>query len=185
MAGFYPYRTTGGQTGGEVYDFIIEDSATITIGDAVDLVAGYIGLTGTGADARSIGVVLGFGKLLDNGEVVPLDQDAAGSVSGTRSGNAGVPGSETYVAASDNITVDQVTARVIVDPNMQYYNDASGTLTQAMVGTYFDMLSTSDQIDISTTATYSAHFILLERDPFNDADLSKGIFKLVEHQLTA
>lgn len=183
MAGFYPYRTEGGQTGGEVRDFIVENSATITLGDVVDVTAGYANLAG--ATARVMGVVIGLIKDIGGGQRVPLDQDASGSVSGTRSGNAGVVGSETYVAASDNATVDKVMARVIIDPHMEYYNDADGDLAQAQVGTYYDLVAASDQIDQSSTTTYSAQFILMEIDPHNDNDASKGIFRLVESQLTA
>lgn len=183
MPGFFPYRTLGGQTGGEVWDFIIENSATITLGDMVDVTAGYANIAG--AAARIMGVVVGIGKKLENGQVVPLDQDAAGSVSGTRSGNAGNIGSETYAAASDNATVDKVVARVIIDPQMTYYNDADGALAQAQVGTYYELLAASDQVDQSETTTYSAQLILLEIDPHNDSDASKGIFKIVESQLTA
>lgn len=184
MAGFYPYRSTVGLSGGEEYDFIIEGVATaITLGDAVDVAAGYAGRCAAGD--RIMGVVVGFGKQLSNGEVVPLDHPGAGSVTGTRAGNAGVIGSDTYTPATDNTTVDKVTARVLVDPNMQYYNDADDTLTQAMIGRYFDHNSDPDDVDVATEAAYSAQWILMEIDPHNDADVSKGIFKLVESQLTA
>lgn len=183
MAGFYPYRTISGQTGGEVRDFIIENNATITLGDMVDVTAGYAGLAGAGN--RIMGCVSGLVKDIGGGQRVPLDQDASGSVSGTRSGNAGVVGSDTYDAAADNQSSDKVMARVIIDPYMEYYNDADDDLDQAQVGTYYDLVSDSDQVDKDTTTTHSAQVILLEIDPHNDSDDSKGIFKVVESQLTA
>lgn len=186
MAGFHPFRTEGGATGGEVRDFIIENSATITIGDDVDVTAGYVGLTG--ATARSMGIVQGFVKDLGNGTRVPLDQDAAGSISATRSGNAGVVGSDTVAVASDNQTVDKIMARVVIDPSMEYYNDADGSLTQAMIGTYFNNVSASDQISQSSSAVFdeanaTEQWILMQIDPFNDGDASKGIFRKVKSQL--
>lgn len=187
MAGFTPYRTISGKTGGEVRDFIIDNSKTITLGDAVDVTAGYADLTG--ATGRSMGVVVGLVRDIGGDQRVPLDQDAAGTVGGTRSGNAGVIGSETYVSASDNTTVDKVLARVIVDPNMEYYNDADGSLAQADIGTYHDLVAASDQIDQDTGSTgqegdNTNGWILLEIDPHNDGDASKGIFKNVKSQLS-
>lgn len=183
MAGFYPYRHLAGTTGGALQDFIIENSATVTLGDAVDVAAGYANRVAAGD--RIMGVAVGFGRQLSNGEVVPLDQDAAGTFTATRSGNAGVLNSETVVVASDNATVDKIVARVQIDPNMTYFNDADDTLTQAMIGRYFDLNSDADDADVATEAAFSAQVILLEIDPHNDADVSKGVFKIVESQLTA
>ncbi len=183
MAGFFPFRTEGGATGGEVREFIIENSATITLGDTVDVTAGFAGLVG--ATARIMGVVNSFAKTTTEGSSIALDTDAAGTNTGTRSGNAGVVGSDTFVAASDNQTVDKVLVKVLVDPSMEYFNDADDSLTQAMIGTYFDQVATSDQIDVATSTTFSAQMILMKIDPFRDADASKGIFRIVESQLTA
>lgn len=186
MAGYFPRRTLRGDTTGAMMDFLIENSATITLGDDVDVTAGYAGLTG--ATARGMGVVLGFYRELSNGGKIALSANAAGTVTGTRSGNAGVIGSDTYVAASDNVTVDKVGVRVCVDPDMLYYNDSDGSLSQALVGTYFNNVAASDQISASSTAVFdesnaTEQWILLEWDPDNDADASKGIFKKVKHQL--
>jgi hypothetical protein len=180
MAGFYPFKTEG-NTAGQAQDFIIANSQTISAGEMVRLSSGFINTNG--ATNRALGVCIGFVKDLGNGQRVPLDQDAAGSVTGTRSGNAGVIGSDTYAAAADNQTVDKVMARVIVDKEMEYYNDASDTLTTAHLGTYFDINAGSDQVDVATqTGTYSAVVVLTKLDPHFDNDVSKGIFKIVEHQ---
>lgn len=186
MAGYFPRRTLRGDTTGAMADFLIENSATITLGDDVDVTAGYAGLTG--ASARGMGVVLGFYKELSNGGKISLSANAAGTFTGTRSGNAGVIGSDTFVAASDNQTVDKVGVRVCIDPDMLYYNDSDGSLTQALVGTYFNNLSASDQINAGSTTTFNesaatSQWILMEWDPDNDADASKGIFKKVKGQL--
>ncbi len=183
--GFYPYRTLGGNTGGDERDFIIEDSATLTLGDTVDVTAGYAGQCAN--SERPMGVLIGFVVLIGNGRSVPIDQDASGTLTGTHSGNSGVVGSETYVTASDNITVDQVMARVQVDPMMEYYNDADSTLTQAEVGTYFDTNSAGDRITgAGTTGAEGSNntgWILTEIDPFNDGDASKGVFLNTKSQL--
>jgi len=188
MAGYIPRRTLRGDTTGAVKDFLIENSATITLGDDVDVTAGYVGLTG--ASARSMGVVIGFFRDLGNGKKIALGTDAARGYAATRSGNAGVFGSDTVVAESDNVTVDKIGVKVCIDPEMEYYNDANTTvaLTQAHVGTYFNNVSASDQIDSNTSAVFdesdaTEQWILLEVDPDNDADTSKGVFKKVKSQL--
>jgi hypothetical protein len=189
MAGFYPYRTLRGDTTGATKDFLIENSATITLGDDVDVTAGYAGLTG--ASARSMGIVIGFYRDLGNGQKISLSANAAGTLStGVRSGNQGVTGSDTFVAGSDNVTIDKVGVTVVIDPEMEYYNDANATaaLTAAKVGTYFNNVSASDQIDSNTSAVFdesdaTEQWILLEINPHNDGDTSKGIFKKVKSQL--
>ena len=188
MAGFFPRRTLRGDTTGAMADFLIGNSATITLGDDIDVTAGFVTLTG--ASARSMGIVLGFYRELATGQKISLSANAAGTVTGTRSGNQGVIGSDTYVAASDNQTVDKVGCRVCIDPDMLYYNDADTTvaLTTAHVGTYFNNLSASDQIDSNTSAVFdeanaTEQWILMEIDPDNDADTSKGVWKKVKHQL--
>ena len=184
MAGFIPRSMQGGDDSGETRDFVITNSTTITIGDAVRLASGFIAL----ADQtnRPLGVVTGIVKREStnaNDPTLPLGTDAIGSVSGTRTGNPGNVGSETYASASDNQTVDMVMARVLVDPSQEYYNDSDGTLTAAMIGTYFDCLAASDQIDQSSTST-TGQFVLMAIDPDNDADASKGIFRIAEHALS-
>ena len=184
MAGFDFRRTEGGQTAGEIRPFIIANSQTSTIGDMVTLVSGFSTLALAGV--RIVGCVVGFKKDLGNGQIVPLGLDAAGIISGTRSGNAGVVGSDTVAVASDNQTVDKVVAMVMVDPRAEYFNDANGSLSGADIGKYFDIVAASDQIDQSTaTNTYSAQMVCVKVNPDNDADLSKGIFRVVEHSWTA
>jgi len=184
MAGFNFRRTEGGQTAGELRPFTIANSQTITIGDMVTLVSGFSTLALAGV--RIVGCVVGFKKDLGNNQLVPLGLDASGTISGTRSGNAGVVGSDTVAVASNNQTVDKVVAMVMVDPQAEYYNDSNGTLTTANTGQYFDIVAASDQIDQATaTNTYSAQMVCVKINPDNDSDLSKGIFRVVEHSWTA
>lgn len=189
MAGYIPYKTLRGDTTGAIMPFLIENSATITLGDDVDVTAGYAGLTGS--SARSMGIVVGFYRELANGKRIALGANAAGTLStGVRSGNHGAIGSDTFVAGSDNVTVDKVGVNVIVDPEMLYYNDADATaaLTAAKVGTYFNNVAASDQIDSNTSAVFdesdaTEQWILMQIDPFKDGDTSKGVWKKVKSQL--
>ena len=67
-------------------------------------------------------------------------------------------------------------------PQYLFYNDADGTLTQAMEFEYFDTNDEND-VDIArATDTWSAQVQLISRDPDGDADASKGLFRIVESQ---
>jgi len=107
-------------------EYIISDSAgALTVGDAVFLSSGY--LMGAGVDTAILGILQGF--VTKNGENIFKTKD---SLTGTKSGD------DTYNAAGDNTTVDQVRGVVIVDTMalFQAYCSA-GALTQAMVGQWF------------------------------------------------
>lgn len=173
MAGFTARRNEGGHSSGEQRHFIIKNSAVLSVGEAVNFDAGYIDSIGT--TERVLGVVEGF--VDKNG--LPL---VAQHVTGSDFSYTGNPGSETVTVASDNATVSQVKAVVNIDPRQEYYNDADDSLTAAHLGTYFDTNSGGLQIDVATTGS-SGQFILMERDPDNDGDASKGIFRIAEHAL--
>lgn len=176
MAGFFPRKNLAGAEEATIRqekNLIIANSKTITIGDAVALSSGFVDLVGAGN--RVLGIVTGF--VDKNG--LPVNharKSHAATISG--SGN-----SLTVVTASNNQTVDQIRAVVCTDPNVLYYNDADDSLAQAQVGTYYDVVAASDQIDQSTTST-TGQFVLLEIDPDGDADASKGLFKIAEHALS-
>lgn len=168
--GFYPRKNISGPDIPTAFEFIIDNSETVTIGDAVDLNAGYIQVVDAGDNP--LGVVVGI--VDKNG--VPVNHPDA-DVDGT------VTGDDTYASASDNQTDKMCKVQVIISPDVLYYNDADSTLTQAEVGTYFDVLSTGDQI--TSTGTTAGAFQLISLDPDGDGDASKGLFKICETQLLA
>ncbi len=180
---FKPFRKEGGEGEVEVRTFIIQNSQTIELGQTIKVVSGFA--SASGAAVRIMGVANAFMRDLGNGQIISFGTDASSGTTGTRTGNHGVLGSDTYVASSTNQTVDKVMVQVIVDPKAEYHNVASGSLTTAMVGNYFDVVSTSDQIDYTVNATTVKQFILMDLDPDRDAVATKGIFKLVQSQLQA
>lgn len=106
-------------------EYIISNSAgALTIGDAVYLSSGY--LMGAGTDQAILGILAGF--VTANGENIFKTKDA---ITGSKSGD------DTYNAAADNQTVDMVKGVVIIDPMALFQAEATGTLTQAMVGQWF------------------------------------------------
>lgn len=106
-------------------EYIISDSAgSLVIGDAVKLSSGY--LMGSSVDGAMLGILVGF--VTSKGENLFKTKE---SVSGTKTGD------DTYNAAADNTTVDQVKGVVVVDPMALFKAYATGTITQAMVGQWF------------------------------------------------
>jgi len=174
MAGFeYKEQLTGGNQSPGFWTRTIYDSATITVGDAVDLTSGYV----TPADDGDavLGIVIG---LVDKDGI---DLTNTGySLDGTYTeGGVGV---ETYVAASDNETVMKVQAQIIVSKDALFYNDAAGAMTEAEVGTFFD-ITDEDQIKDQSGSTTVGAFQLMEVDPNNESDMSEGLFRIAESAL--
>lgn len=168
--GYWPRKNMSGPDIPTAFEFIIDDSETVVLGDAVDLNSGFLQVVD--ASDKVLGVVVGIVDA--NG--IPVNHPDA-DVDGT------VTGDDTYVTESDNTTDKKVAAQVIISPDVIYFNDADDTLTQAMVGTKFDSNSTGDNIDVATSGTTGGQFQLISIDPDDDADLSKGLFKIAESQL--
>ena len=66
---------------------------------------------------------------------------------------------------------------------MLWYNDSDGTLARTNIGQYFYVLSGSNQIDSASAADTNGQFELIEIDPDNDGDASKGLFRIAESQI--
>jgi hypothetical protein len=173
MAGFeYRGHLMGGRQSPGMLTRTIADSETVTKGDAVKLSSGY--LAPCDDDDKVMGIVVG---LVDKDGI---DLSNTGySLDGTYTeGGIGV---ETYAAAADNTTENQVQAQIIIDPYALFYNDAAGDMTEAEVGTFFD-LTDEDQIKNQSGTTDGA-FQLMEVDPDEDDDMSKGLFRIAESGL--
>jgi len=157
-------------------DILIQNEATITLGDAVDInTAG--GCQPADAGDYVFGIVVGLVGI--NG--TPLSTVSASDYDGTYSGNAGQVGSETYVASGDNLTDKLIKAKVVCDPFALFYNDAKGDMTYADDYQFFDLYD-EDQIADQDGHATSGAFQLWKRDPDDDADASKGLFRIAEWQ---
>lgn len=174
MAGFYHYGQLNGAENPATIDVIIQNDATITTGDAVDInTAG--GCQPADAGDAVFGIVVG----LVTQAGIPLASADSGDYDGTYT--AGVYGAETYVAASDNLTDKQIKAKVIADPFALFMNDTAGDLVQADDLQFFDLAEEYQIADQNGHATTGA-FFLWKRDPDDDADASKGLFRIAEWQ---
>lgn len=169
MAGFEYRGQINGAENPILENLIIDNSATVTVGDVITMSTGFV------AVATSSSVVYGVVVGLVSDKGIDLNNPHV-TYGGTYTDS-----SNTYVAASDNETVDKVRAVVCPDPNAIWYNDSSGSLTTAMLKQHFK-LSDEDQIDQSTNSATVGQFQLWKLDPDADGDASKGLFRIAQWQ---
>lgn len=169
MAGFY-YRGNLKDEESARIQRIIANSETVTVGDVVKNSSGYIAV----CDANNT-PVLGVVEGIVTEKGIPLDNVSTDKYDGTyTSGGVGVG---TYVATSDNVTDKKVSVIVNVDPYALWMNDADADLTEAMVFSFFSLVN-EDQIDGDTNSATQGELQLMERDPDEDANVSKGLFRI-------
>jgi len=88
---------------------------------------------------------------------------------------------DTYTMTSDNETVAKDKVNYIPAlANYLFFNDADATLTDTMLFQYFNVNDEND-VDVAGASDSTVSTVrLIERDPDGDADLSKGLFQIVE-----
>lgn len=164
MAGFLYRKSLITKDDPTLLTYIIDNSDTITIGDAVRLnTDGHVTLAGAGNTV--LGVVVG---------VVDANGISIAPDSGT---------TDTWTVDSDNETVDKALAQVIVSPFALFSNDADDDMATTNLGQFYDILAASNQIDESEASDTSGQFQLISLDPDGDGDASKGLFRIAESQL--
>jgi hypothetical protein len=152
----------------ELESFVIINSATVKVGDAVKLVAGGLDI----ADATNdyvYGVVDG---IVDR-KGIPLDKTIPGVLLGTWTSST-----MSYVAANSNQTVDMVEAQIrsVTDDNTitALLDDVPGTTTGSNKPGYFLSILTSDasKLDESTAhATTQQQYITVDNGQHNESCL--------------
>lgn len=182
VKGFKPYKSLVGMDMPESLNFLIENSTTITIGDAVRLDTNGAIKRCANTDPAVLGIVTG---LYDSTGQVGVFSPRIPS---TALAGATLTPDDTIQTASDNRTntQKQLVAAVILDPAgvILYENTANGALTQANVGSMFNVVSTNaGQIDQASASVTSGQFQLISLDPDNDGNTSKGLFRVVQDQL--
>lgn len=174
MAGFLPkYNLAGRNTGIQLIETIAA-STTLTIGDAVRTVGGYVALAAAGNPV--LGIVVGFADQ----KGIPLDSPETDSDATYTRGGLGVG---TVVTDAGNPTDKKVKAIINIDP-FQVYSvtpDATiGTTTGSNLrGYYTDIPAASDQTDEDSTTT-SGQFYIHGVDPDNS---SNQLVSINEHAL--
>ncbi len=173
--GFYPRANLlGGANTQPSYDYIIANSTTIKIGDAVRVNnAGFI--VRAAAGEAILGVVEG---LVDRNGINVFSPRASGVTGTTLTPDDQVAVSSTNQSdATRNIKV-----QVKLDPAGQilYYNDADGDLAATNDFQFFDSNASGNQITQSSASDTNGQWQLVLRDPDNDGDASKGLFRIAE-----
>lgn len=175
MAFNYRGQLSGGKENPVTLQVGIANSQTVTVGDAVKLQAlsSGGGILPATAGSKIFGIVVGITDQYG----IDLDNTSPSNFDGTWTS-----GTKAYAAASNNMTNKLVKAKVIVDENSLWYNDAAGDLVVADEFKYFDITSATQIADQNGNDTAGA-FLLVRRDPDGDADASKGLFKIAESYL--
>ena len=173
--GFIFKKNLAGRTSGILTQQLIADSATITHGDLVKMSSGEVVLAAAGGLA--FGVVVG---IVDK-DGVNMDASKR-SVAGT--GASWTSSTKTFVAGSDNSSVDYVKALIDCDPMSVWSaaTDNASTDTQAsLVGCFTDVVAASDQADDDTAAADTqATLFIWGVDP---DDSARNLYSIAEHQI--
>lgn len=184
VKGFKPYKSLYGVDIPNSLNFMLENSVTVTLGDAVRLDTNGALKRCLATDPAVLGVVTAL-------------YDATGQVGvfspripGTAISGATLTPDDTLTTASDNRTnaAKQLTAAVLLDPvgAILFQNVTNGALTQANVGQFFNVLSANPgQIDTATASNVNGQFQLISLDPDNDGNTAKGLFRLCQDQLAS
>lgn len=187
VKGFKPYKSLVGVDMPNQLLYIVENSSTITVGDAVRLDTNGAVKRVLSTDPAILGIVTGI-----------YDQTGNIGVFSPRMSTAAITGAtltpdDTFTSASDNRTntVKQLSVYVQADINgdVLYENTASTNtaLAQANIGSFYNILTSNPgQIDSTSGSVTSGQFQLVSLNPDGDGNTAKGLFRLVQSQfLTA
>jgi hypothetical protein len=164
MAGFQYRKSMISKDQPVLFYFIVDNSDTITIGDAVMLNGDGHVVVAT-ATEEVLGIVQ---AVVSYNAHLPIAAD-----SGT---------TDTYTVDSDNETVDMVEVAVIMDKYALFSTDSSGTLALTNLMQFFD-LTDEDTINQGSASDTTGQFQLIGLDPDDDGDASKGLFRIAESQM--
>lgn len=181
MAGFQYRGQLNGAENPVTFHVPIANSETVSVGDAVQMEAfgSGGGVKRAAAGTEVLGIVTG----IVNAVGIDLVNAKPDTFDGTFTPAAAGAG-DTYAASADNMTDKAVIALVVADKESLWYNDSAGSLAAADILKFFD-LADQDQIADQNGNDNAGAFILIERNPDGDGDLSKGIFKIAESELDA
>lgn len=171
----------GLQTEGQQLKVRVANSTTLKLGDAVRINTGGF-LVRSAAGEAVLGILTGFIGATVNDVTGTNPFSLGGDITGlTLTEDDQIVTSATNQTRTELYLVGEVT----VDPAgiLLWYNDSDGTLARTNIGQYFDVLSGSNQIDSASAADTNGQFELIEIDPDNDGDASKGLFRIAESQI--
>ena len=177
------YGNTASPTG---VPYRIANSTTLRVGDVVRVnTAGF--LVTNGATAPTAGILVGF---RDENGINPFSLGYGSRTASTLTGD------DTLATSATNQTrADYINGMVAIDPAgiMLWLNDASADLALTNLFQFYDIDSTSRQIDAATNGDANGIFQLIVWDPKGTsvevnnpvaADASFGAFRMNENQFS-
>lgn len=175
---YFEYRKnlSGGKAAPTPVKILIANSTTLKIGQMARVnSAGFI--VPNGAANPCLGRVAGM---------IDVNGTPVNSFSYTGQSGHTNSGDDTIVTASDNQTrAFPVYAEVEVGlESILFYNVASQALTQTMLLQFFNLVSTSDQVDGATGSDSAGIVQLVELDPDRDGTVGAGLFRIAAKQLS-
>jgi hypothetical protein len=183
VKGFIPTKSLIGVDSPNQLLFILGNSKTFTFGDAVRLNTSGLLVRCASTDPAVLGILTGVYDQTGNlGVFSPR-------ISGAAIAGATLTPDDTIATASDNSSnvAKKLSGYVLVDLGDELYkNTANGALTQANVGSLFNIVTaTPGQIDQASASVTSGQFQLVSLDPDGDANTSKGLFRVAQPQLVS
>jgi len=160
---------------------LANSAGPLVVGNAVKYSSGY--LVGAPVSSSILGILIGFVNKYGDDIFKSTNGPA---VKGTKSGD------DTYTAANDNVTVDQVQGVVKIDIDALFFAYSDSSLTQASVGLFFNgKVNANTYIDgvTGTGSSYSAgsyQFQLVELvTQLGDGTTvaNAGLFRIARSQL--
>jgi hypothetical protein len=182
VKGFKPYKSLVGVDMPNQLLFILENSATVTVGDAIRLDTNGCVKRCASTDPAVLGIVTGIYD--QNGQLGVFSP----RIPGTAIAGATLTPDDTITTASDNRTntLKQLSVYIHMDINgdILYQNNANNTgLTQSNVGQFYNVVSSNaGQIDTASNSSTSGQFQLVSLNPDGDGVTSKALFRIVQSQ---
>lgn len=154
---------------------LVANSTTVKLGQMARINTAGLAVPAGVGDAI-LGPIVG---IVDN-DNIPVN--AFGYTGATGHTNTG---DDTVATASNNSSrARAVYVEICVGlESILFYNDASGALAQSNLFQFFDLDSDADQVDQGTASDTSGQVQLIQLDPDEDGDTSKGLFRVSEPQL--
>ena len=159
MAFKHVFSLGGSSAKGTEVGQLMVNSTTIQVGDFVGYSSGRVQRAGAGNDI--IGLCIGF--------VTPKGHTLERAISGDDFNGTYTASTQTYAAASDNVTVDKIKCVIQIDPFGVYSGPADATIGTTtgsdLPGYYSDIIGNSDQVDENTALTTVGQLFHFGPDP--------------------
>jgi hypothetical protein len=165
MSGFTFRKSLDGSVPAEL-EIIGGNSVVFQVGDLIRVDA-----DGFAALAVAGDLILGVVTGVTDQHGLPIDPDSAATPDTYTMGSA----NET-AGVSSNKKIHYIPALA----NYLFYNDADSALSQALLFSYMNVNDENDVDPGSTNDSTLSTVRLIEIDPDNDGDTSKGLFQIVE-----